>query len=61
MARYTDTASFAALFRTGKRPDGTDVSTVMPFGALREMSDEDIDALYAFLKTLPSRAQNDGA
>jgi mono/diheme cytochrome c family protein len=56
LARYPDAESFAAMFRTGKRPDGTPVSTVMPFQTLREMSDADIRALYAHLKTLPPRA-----
>ena len=51
--RYPDAASFAAMLRTGKRPDGTAVSTVMPFGALREISDKEVSAMYGFLKTLP--------
>jgi mono/diheme cytochrome c family protein len=57
LRRYADAASFLAMFRTGKRPDGTAVSTVMPFGSLKEMSDEDVSALYAYLKTLPPLEQ----
>jgi hypothetical protein len=57
LARYSDAERFAAMFRTGNRPDGTPVSTVMPFQTLREMSDADIHALYVFLKTLPAREQ----
>ena len=42
-------------FRTGKRPDGSEVSKVMPFKSLGAMNDNDVDALHAFLKTLPPR------
>lgn len=53
MARYPDAASFASLFRTGKRPDGSSVK-VMPFDSLRQMNDTDIAALYLYLKSRPS-------
>jgi mono/diheme cytochrome c family protein len=61
LARYPDAQSFAAMFRTGKRPDGTLVSTVMPFPSLSAMSDADIHALYGYLKTLPALAQGQNA
>lgn len=51
MARYPDAKSFAQMFKTGKRPDGTPVK-VMPFGSLGAMSDVDVQALYLYLKTL---------
>ena len=44
--------ALATLFRSGKRPDGQAVSSVMPFLALREMNDTDVRALYLHLKTL---------
>ena len=54
--RYPDAETLAAMFRTGKRPDGTAVDDAMPFGMLKEISDDDVNALYAFLKTLtPSK------
>ncbi|MEO5880840.1 MAG: cytochrome c [Caldimonas sp.] len=53
MSRYPDAASFAAMFKTGKRPDGSAVSTVMPFASLREKSDVDVRALYLYLTTMP--------
>ncbi len=53
MQRYATEASFAEMFRAGKRPDGTTISDVMPFGMLKEFTDEDIAAVYAYLKTLP--------
>ena len=40
---------FVAMMRSGKRPDGTDVSRVMPFGAFEKMNDTDLNALYLFL------------
>lgn len=52
MGRYPDAASFAAMMKSGKRPDGSAVSEVMPFQALREMSDVDVKALYLHLTTM---------
>jgi mono/diheme cytochrome c family protein len=54
MSRYPDAEAFATMLRTGKRPDGAAIA-VMPFEALSKLSDTDISALYAFLKTLPPR------
>ena len=51
MVRYPDAASFAAMFRSGRRPDGQEIK-VMPFGSLREMNDTDVRALHLYLKTL---------
>jgi mono/diheme cytochrome c family protein len=55
MTRYPDVATFIAMLRTGHRPDGTAVSSVMPFASLKALSDVDASAVYAFLKTLPAR------
>ena len=52
MSRYPDAASFAAMLKTGKRPDGSAVSTVMPFVSLRELNDVDVRALYLHLTTM---------
>lgn len=52
MAHYADAAAFTAMFKTGKRPDGTAIA-VMPFESLSKMSDIDIQALYLYLKALP--------
>jgi mono/diheme cytochrome c family protein len=54
MARYPTPESFAAMFKNGKRPDGSEVSKVMPFLSLKEMSDTDVQAMYLHLKTLPA-------
>jgi mono/diheme cytochrome c family protein len=55
MPRYADADAFKAMFRSGKRPDGT-VIAVMPFDSLRQMNDVDTGALYLYLKSLPPRA-----
>ncbi len=51
---YDSGEKFKAMFRSGKRPDGSAV-TVMPFETLREINDTDVSALYAYLKQLPPR------
>ena len=55
IARYADTAAFRAMMRSGKRPDGSAVSPVMPFEALAQMSDTDLDAAFTYLKSLAPR------
>jgi mono/diheme cytochrome c family protein len=55
LARYGSAETFQAMFRTGRRPDGTQVSPVMPFQALGAMSDTDVQALYLYLKGMPAR------
>ena len=52
MLRYDTPEKFAAMMRTGKRPDGSDVSKVMPFETLRAFNDTDLAAMYAYLRTL---------
>ena len=54
LARYPDAKAFTTMLRTGKRPDGSAVSPVMPFAALKEMSDTDVQAVYLHLKRLPA-------
>ena len=54
LAIYDSADKLKAMFRSGKRPDGSAV-TVMPFDTLREINDTDMSALYAYLKQLPAR------
>lgn len=51
---YRDGMQFATMFKTGKRPDGSAIK-VMPFESLREMNEIDVQALYAYLKTVPAK------
>ena len=55
MTRYDTLEKFSAMLRTGKRPDGTPVDRAMPFETLKALNDVDVEALHAFLTTLPPR------
>lgn len=50
LARYDGPEAFATMMRTGRRPDGTEVSRVMPFDSLGKMNDVELEALYRYLK-----------
>ena len=54
MGRYPDADSLLAMFRSGKRPDGSAVQ-VMPFESLKAMSETDVRALHLYLKALQGR------
>jgi mono/diheme cytochrome c family protein len=56
MARYPTPEAFAAMLRSGQRPDGSVVSAVMPFASLGAMNDVDVQALHAYLKSVAPRA-----
>jgi mono/diheme cytochrome c family protein len=49
--RYTE-ASFIATMRTGKKPNGTPVMPPMPSDVYQNMTDEDLKAIFAYLKTI---------
>jgi cytochrome c553 len=55
LPRYASEEAFIAMMRSGKRPDGSAVSAVMPFTTLANMNDTDLKAIRAFLATLPPR------
>ena len=55
MDRYAAVEPFAVMLKSGKRPDGTAVSKVMPFETLANLNDTDVKALHAYLRTLPPR------
>jgi mono/diheme cytochrome c family protein len=52
--RYASAEPFMAMLKTGKRPDGSEVSKVMPFVSLKEISEVDARALYLHLRSLPA-------
>ncbi|WP_284614848.1 c-type cytochrome [Aquabacterium humicola] len=56
MARYASAEQFRRMMRSGKRPDGSAISPVMPFEALAQMNDVDLDAAFLYLKSVPPRA-----
>jgi hypothetical protein len=54
IGHYTE-ADFVNALRTGKRPGGTPIDTLMPWRLTKEMSDVELRAIYAYLKTVPAR------
>jgi hypothetical protein len=40
--------------REGKRKDGTAISTMMPWKAYEQMTDTEIKAVWAYLRTVPA-------
>lgn len=54
LARWTEADFFKAL-RTAKRPDGREISPVMP-RAFGQLDDVEIKAVWMYLKTLPPAA-----
>lgn len=54
MAHYASATQFIDMLKSGRRPDGSAISQVMPFGSLGKMSDTDMRALYAYLSSLPA-------
>lgn len=47
-------ADFARLLRTGKRPNGSPVGQVMPIRQTKQLTDDEIQALWLYLRTLPA-------
>ena len=56
IGQWTDRQVIDAI-RLGVRPDGSVVSPVMPYPALSGMSDEDVTALVAYLRSVPAVAR----
>lgn len=50
-ARYADADTFVKMFKSGTRPDGSQIA-VMPFEALAKMNDTDVRALHLYLTSL---------
>ena len=55
LTRYPDASAFAAMLKSGRRPDGATVSSVMPFEALAALSATDVEAMYLYFRSLPAR------
>lgn len=53
LATWTE-EDFVRALRTGKRPDGSAISESMPWKAYGTMGDDDLAAIWAYLKTVPS-------
>jgi mono/diheme cytochrome c family protein len=55
MGRYDTVEKFVAMMHSGKRPDGSGVDKAMPFATLAAVNETDLQAVYAYLKTVPAR------
>ena len=54
IGHYTE-ADFVRILREGKRPDGSQVDSLMPYRLTRSMTDVELKAVYAYLKTVPPK------
>jgi mono/diheme cytochrome c family protein len=52
-------SDFKTLFRTGKRPNGTELHEMMPWKSFGKMSDPELAGVYAYLQTLPPAEMQD--
>jgi len=50
--RYTE-AAFLTTMRTGKKPNGTMILPPMPADVYKNMTDDDLKAIFAYLRTIP--------
>jgi len=48
-------ADFTRALREGVRPNGAPIDTLMPWRLTKQMTDDEIRGLYAFLKTVPEK------
>lgn len=48
-------ADFIRTIRTGKRPDGRALNPIMPWKSFSQMSDTELQALWAYLQQLPPK------
>ncbi len=53
IGNWTD-AQIVAAIREGRRPDGSIIGPPMPIGLYRGMSDADVNAIVAYLRTVPA-------
>jgi mono/diheme cytochrome c family protein len=49
--RYTE-ANFISTMRTGKKPNGTPIMPPMPSDVYQNMTDDDLKAIFAYLRTI---------
>jgi mono/diheme cytochrome c family protein len=51
---------FKTAIRTGVRPDGTHINTFMPWPDLSQMTDDEIHAIWLYLKSVPPKPTGNG-
>jgi mono/diheme cytochrome c family protein len=47
-------AEFINTLRSGLRPDGTPINSAMPWWVLAQQTDDELGAIYAYLRSLPA-------
>jgi mono/diheme cytochrome c family protein len=53
--RYTTEDKLFKALREGVKPEGAPINPAMPFRLTKEMTDDEIHAVWAYLKTVPPR------
>jgi mono/diheme cytochrome c family protein len=59
IANWTD-VQFMVTLTKGKDPSGHVLNEFMPWRTIRNMSDTELEAIYAYLKTVPPRPNGEG-
>jgi cytochrome c553 len=54
-----DEAKFIAALREGKRPGGVPIDTFMPWRQYKGMTDDEMRAIWTYLKTVPPKAMGE--
>ena len=54
IGRYSQ-ADFIRVMRTGARPDGSQADSLMPYRLFKDMTDVELQAIYAYLQTVPAK------
>ena len=49
-------SDFETLMRSGRRPDGSLLHPIMPWTSYRRMSDDELNALWQYLRSVPATA-----
>ena len=47
-------SDFAALMRSGRRPDGSQLHPIMPWTSYRWMTTDELHALWEYLRSVPA-------
>lgn len=58
LGRWTE-QDFLRAMRTGKRPNGSDIDSLMPWKGLATMSDTELRALWLYLRTVTAKPYGD--
>lgn len=56
LGKWTEQDFFRAL-REGKRPDGSSIDELMPWKATARMTDDEIRAIWLYLRTVPAKPE----